>query len=225
MNDSKERKKTFGDACPEEFEFEAAQVSLAGQVTAILATGAEIVEARLDDELRPIIRVDDHPLYLGFGGCAYREKYPFVVLQKALAKESETMQWRILLAQMRTVLAGNAALDLNDTTTRMGFRESASWDCNKQWVDDLLDVATSLLGIGENAHTMFNEIAWSRSLRLISENRCPLDLSYYCIENTQTPTSNFSIIPEIRDNAIVNHPVTDELVEITQKLVLEYEDA
>ena len=131
-------------------DHETQRISLAGQVTALQATGVNFLTANLDGTGSPILLEDEDPLWAGFSQHAIAKSYTIYAIEDHVRAASPTLARRMLIAQTRAILAGCSAMECADTTGALGFVKSELYKENASWAKDLLSAFAELLDIDED---------------------------------------------------------------------------
>ncbi|MFT7541552.1 MAG: hypothetical protein ACI9K5_002522 [Gammaproteobacteria bacterium] len=131
-------------------EREARRIALAGQVTAIRATGCEVKNAALDGAGNTVLELEDDELFAGFNSHGKAEDDPHRSdIVKNLPKDKRTLGVRMAIAQARSIHARAAALEYADLTDYFDLTDTYTWYEADVWRDELLFTMLDFLGVDE----------------------------------------------------------------------------
>lgn len=105
-------------------ELETRHLSLAGQITAIRATGVNFKRAGLDASGQPVLQLHENALFAGFNDHVLAQDDPLPAIERHVRSAGPPMSRRMLVAQVRAISAGEAAVNYGDITGVFGFSES-----------------------------------------------------------------------------------------------------
>lgn len=118
---------------------EAARISFAGMLVALRATGIDIVEANLEYPKDPILKTVPEQIMAGFDLQEFGKSDLENCVEKYVLRENPSMVRRMVLAQVRVILAGRSALEYADITGGLNLvRTPASAAC-EDWAQRLLN--------------------------------------------------------------------------------------
>ncbi len=202
------------------FEKEAAAMSIAGQITVLQALGAKIIDARVNGVLRPVIHVKEHDLFRGFTDQTTHEFERFLTLEELLSEADDDMRWRVVIAQMLVIHAGEAILYAADFTSRMDLIGSAACDSIREWSLDFWQVAHPALGLDVGLFHIVVDVLWLEVQSITINNLGVAYSAYRKLGRVETLIGNH-LEPSLLSGVPVKFTGLDELVSNIQEVCLE----
>lgn len=151
-------------------EAEAARISFAGTLVALRATGVKIVEARLRYPDDPILKIAPEQIMAGFEDQQLGSGNLESCVGEHVPYENPSMARRMMLAQIRSILAGRAALESADITGTLNLLDTSAFSSCDNWAQALLDTFAEVLDIDEQTKEVFLEEILKDARRTVGRN-------------------------------------------------------
>lgn len=144
---------------PFNLDTEAARISFAGTLVALRATGVDIVEARFEYPSAPILKIVPEQIMAGFDIQKFGNGDLELFVDKYVRSENPSMVRRMILAQVRAILAGRSALEYADITGALNLVRTPASEASEVWAQRLLDVLGASLDYDqETKEVLFHKI-------------------------------------------------------------------